>query len=79
MSFVSPKGIVCATRLESEVCDGRIPAPWRVQLKVELVPKDDAVVGGSYAPGFYPGSQSLVTHVCSNTTKPKSYKIADTK
>lgn len=61
MSVVSPKGIVCSTVVESEMCDGGDVKPLVVRMVVvEIVPKDDTIIEGSYVEGFYPGTQSII-------------------
>lgn len=60
-SFISPKGTVCSTRIEAEICDGRCVVDPKdvVKTSVEVVSKDDIILGGSYVAGFYPGKQSV--------------------
>lgn len=60
-SFISPKEIVCSTRVETEMCDGDDVRAKKtcVVSSVEIVPKDNIILGGSYVAGFYPGKQSV--------------------
>jgi len=58
MSFISPSGVVCATRLEAEKADAIVVDTKEIVQRVDTV-VEKGVLGGDYFPGFYTGSQSV--------------------